>query len=68
MRAQKWEYTSVVLQVGGWVGPKIDREAMDAELNRYGDAGWELVSALDLSDTSGKSSGIVALFKRPRGG
>ena len=67
MRAQKWEYTSVLLEVGGWVNPKVDREAVDPELNRYGEAGWELVSALDLN-ASNRTSGIVALFKRPRGG
>ena len=67
MRAQKWEYTSVHLEVGGWVNPKVDREAMDAELNRYGAAGWELVDTIDLQ-ASNRTAGIVALFKRPTGG
>ena len=65
MRAQKWEYTSVHLEIGGWIGPKVDREAIDAELNRYGEAGWELVGAFDVESNS-RTSGIVALFKRPR--
>lgn len=67
MRAQKWEYTSVHLEVGGWINPKVDREAIDAELNRFGEAGWELVSALEVN-AHNRTSGIVALFKRPRGG
>lgn len=65
-RAQKWEYTSAHVDVGGWIGPKVDRDAVDAELNRYGEAGWELVGAFDLNSGHGRTSGIVALFKRPR--
>lgn len=54
-----------MVDVGGWMDPTVDHAALDAELNRHGEAGWELVSALDVTD-SGKSRGIVALFKRPR--
>lgn len=66
MRGQKWEYTSAVIEVGGWIGPKVDRDVVDTELNRYGEAGWELVGAIDLNAGHGRTSGIVALFKRPR--
>ena len=66
MRAPRWEYTSVRIEVTGWIGPKIEPQAIDAELNRYGDAGWELVSAFDMNRSDGATAAIVALFKRPR--
>lgn len=66
MRAPRWEYTSVRIEVTGWIGPKIDTQAIDAELNRHGDAGWELVSAFDVNRSDGGTAAIVALFKRPR--
>ena len=46
--------------------PKVDPEAIDAELNQYGQAGWELVGAFDINRGHGTTSAIVAMFKRPR--
>ena len=66
VRGEKWEYRSVRLDVGGWVGPKVDLGELDATLNALGAEGWELVSALDLSQSDGKTAALVALFKRPR--
>ncbi|MGZ8379043.1 MAG: DUF4177 domain-containing protein [Gemmatirosa sp.] len=66
MRPPRWEYKSVKIDVGTWLGPKMHPEALDAELNRFGQEGWELVSALDLNSTSGSTMAIVALFKRAR--
>lgn len=66
MRGQRWEYRSVLLDVGGWVSPKVDADAVDAELNQFGEAGWELVNAFDLNAGHGRTSSIVALFKRAR--
>lgn len=66
MRAPPWEYKSVQLDVDGWFDPSVDPAAVDAELNRQGAEGWELVSAFDLNRDHGRTSRIVALFKRPR--
>lgn len=66
MPRDKWEYRSARLEVGGWVGPKLDLVQLDATLNALGAEGWELVSALDLAKADGKTGAIVALFKRPR--
>jgi hypothetical protein len=66
VRPPQWEYTTALIEVGGWVSAKVDPEAVSAELNRYGAQGWELVSAFDVNDGSGRSSKIVALFKRAR--
>ena len=66
VRPPQWEYTTAVIEVAGWVSAKVNPEAVSATLNGYGAQGWELVSAFDVSDGSGRTSKIVALFKRPR--
>jgi hypothetical protein len=66
VRPPQWEYTTALLEVSGWVSTKVDPEAVSAELNRYGAQGWELVSAFDVNDSNGRTSKIVALFKRAR--
>jgi hypothetical protein len=66
MRPPRWEYKSVHLEVAGWLGPNVEPARLDAELNRHGDAGWELVSAFNVNEGAGGTSAIVALFKRPR--
>jgi hypothetical protein len=66
MRAPQWEYKTLQIDVAGWLGPKVQPEVLDAELNRHGEAGWELVSAFDVNRGHGSTSAIVALFKRPR--
>ena len=67
MRPPQWEYTTVLIDVSGWITPKVDPAAMSAELNRYGAEGWELVGAFDVNRSQGRTSDIVALFKRQRG-
>ncbi len=66
VRPPQWEYTTALIDVTGWVRAKVDPEATSAELNRYGAEGWELVSAFDVNEGHGRTSKIVALFKRPR--
>ena len=65
MRAPRWEYRTVQIDVGSWLGPNVEPDAIDAELNRHGEEGWELVSALDVNAAEGSTTAIVALFKRP---
>ena len=66
MRAPQWEYKSVQMDVSGFFSTKLESDQLDAELNALGAEGWELVSAFDLNSGHGRSSGVVALFKRPR--
>jgi hypothetical protein len=66
MPQDRWEYRSVRFDVGGWIGPKLDLAELDATLNAIGSEGWELVNALDLSQSDGKSRALLALFKRRR--
>ena len=67
MRPAQWEYRTVLIDVSGWISPTVDPESMTASLNEHGADGWELVSAFDLNRGHGRSSEIVALFKRSRG-
>ena len=67
MRPPQWEYKTVQIDVAGWFLPTVEPDAMDAELNRYGAEGWELVSAFDINRAHGRTSHVVVLFKRPRG-
>lgn len=65
-RGEKFEYRTVRLEVGGWVEPKLDLAEVDATLNALGADGWELVSALDLNQSHGKTASLIVLFKRQR--
>ena len=67
MRPPQWEYLTVLVDVSGWLKPKVDPAAVSAELNRHGAEGWELVGAFDMNRAEGRTSEIVALFKRQRG-
>lgn len=67
MRPQQWEYKSIIIDVAGWLGPDVDPEQLDRALDASGADGWELVSAFDINTGHGRTTGIVALFKRPRG-
>ena len=66
MRPPQWEYKSIIIDVAGWLGPKVDPEELDRALDASGADGWELVSAFDINTGHGRTTGIVALFKRPR--
>ena len=66
MRHPRWEYKTLEIDVAGFFGPNVKPEALDAELNAHGADGWELVSAFDVNRGHGRTSAIVALFKRPR--
>lgn len=64
MRPPRWEYRSLVLNIKGWVGPKVDQAELDATMNALGAEGWELVSAVDMAAGGGQSAGLLMLFRR----
>jgi hypothetical protein len=66
MAQQRWEYRTLALDVEGWINPGVDLGRADAELVALGNEGWELVSVLDLNRLHGRSSSLVAFFKRAR--
>jgi hypothetical protein len=66
MISHQWEYRTLRLATGGFLGGKLDEDAFDGKLNELGQQGWELVAAFDTSQGSGQTRDVVAVFKRPR--
>ena len=60
----KWEYKTITYSSGGFMGGKLEVDEFDAELNRLGRQGWELVSVMDTNQSSGATRLVVAVFKR----
>jgi hypothetical protein len=60
-----WEYKTLKQATGGFVGGKLDVEELDAVLNKYGSAGWEVVSAFDTNQSNGASRDVIVILKRP---
>ena len=48
----------------GWGGGQVDTGEITAALNQLGDAGWELISAFDTSNSTGRTACVILLFKR----
>ena len=65
---KRWEYKVLKPEVSGplawWGGGRVDTDEIAAELNRLGSLGWELVSSLDTSNTTGRTVEVILLFKR----
>ena len=66
MAQQRWEYKTLPIDVEGWINPGVDQARVDAELDAHGREGWELVGVLDLNRMHGRTSSLVAFFKRAR--
>lgn len=60
----QWEYRTVKLHTGGFLGGKVDDAELQEQLNAYGFDGWELVSTFDTSLAQGGSREIILIFKR----
>ncbi len=62
-----WEYLTEKCQTGGFLGGKVDIEALRLRLNHLGQFGWELVSAVDTNQAPyGETREILLIFKRAR--
>lgn len=66
----KWEYHTVSFGAssGYWpfaAGGDVVEEEIVLTLNRLGQVGWELVSALDTSDVRGQTRRLICILKRP---
>jgi hypothetical protein len=64
MQPVKWEYRTVTLDVEGIFNIRVDGGQLTEEFNLLGREGWELVSMFDLNRGHGRSSSVVAVFKR----
>ncbi|WP_322905859.1 DUF4177 domain-containing protein [Paenibacillus campi] len=60
----QWEYKTVKLATGGFLGGKVDEHELESVLNNLGFEGWELVSSFDTAMTQGSSRDIILVFKR----
>lgn len=60
-----WEYKSIKLKLGGFLGGRVDQEALDKTLAEAGGEGWELVTILVAALYQGRTKDAVAVFKRP---
>jgi hypothetical protein len=66
MPQPQWEYRTLQLEVEGWFDPSVEPARLDPELDALGRDGWELVNVLDLNRGHGRTSSLVAFFKRAR--
>jgi hypothetical protein len=61
---ETWEYRSIKVETKGIMGGILDIRNFEAELNKLGEQGWELVSCFSTSAGQGSSREVVAVFKR----
>jgi hypothetical protein len=64
-----WEYIAQAINISSFftVG-KVDPKVFNDTLNWYGAQGWELVSTFDTAGSTGGTTTVVLIFKRPRAG
>jgi hypothetical protein len=62
----KWEYMTIALKAGGFLGGKVNPDELTARLDEAGAAGWELVSVFTTAQGYGKTRDVLAVFKRPK--
>jgi hypothetical protein len=61
----RWEYKSLVVETHGfWSEGKVDSDALDGEMAKFGDSGWELSAVVPISSLRGGTSRILFTFKR----
>ncbi len=61
---KKYEYKVIKTKQDGFWNPKLSAESVELELNKLGQEGWELVSAMDTAIGHGTTNEIVMFFKR----
>jgi hypothetical protein len=60
----KWEYKTLDLGTGGFLGSKVDDSKLESLMNGLGTEEWELVTAF--AKGLGMTRGVIAIFKRPK--
>ncbi|MDF2474507.1 MAG: hypothetical protein K0R21_2289 [Anaerocolumna sp.] len=56
----RWEYKSIKFETTGFFGGKLDLHNFDADINRLGEDGWELVSCITTTAGEGVSREVIA--------
>jgi hypothetical protein len=62
----KWEYMTIALKAGGFLGGKVNPDELTARLDEAGAAGWELVSVFPTARGNGHTRDVLAVFKRSK--
>ena len=62
----KWEYTTVKVELKGFAGGILDINKFNAELNNLGNDGWELISCFATTGGQGYGREAIAVFKRKK--
>ena len=63
---KSWEYKTLKLDAGGWMGGALDHQELEIALNDLGIQGWELVSIFDTNFNQGSTRLVIAVLKRER--
>jgi hypothetical protein len=61
----RWQYMTESLELGGFLGGKVDQQELDSSLFRAGHDGWELVTMAVTQMMKGQGREIALVFKRP---
>ena len=64
---ERWEYRTIKMQTKGFTGGILETQSFDAELNKLGSEGWELVSSFGTNQSYGQTREVIAVFKRKLG-
>jgi hypothetical protein len=60
----RFEYRTLLLDVAGMFGKRLDTARITKELNALGADGWELVSSKSSTVAWGSERSVVCIFKR----
>ncbi|MBP3886054.1 MAG: DUF4177 domain-containing protein [Cellulosilyticum sp.] len=63
---ERYEYYTMTYETKGFWGGKVEVNEFQNELNRLGDAGWELVSSVATTQGQGTTKYVVCIFKRKK--
>ncbi len=61
---QKINYKILRTHDSGWFSTQIDFSKLENELNRLGQHGWDVVTALDINYSNGGTKEVALLLKR----
>ena len=61
---KRYEYQLKKYDGKGLLGGKFDLAEVEAEFNKMGNEGWDLISIMDTSQELGSTRWIIATFKR----
>lgn len=60
----KVEYKILRSDKEGWLGPVVDFDKFENELNRLGQEGWDAFASIDINRHEGSTKEIVLFLKK----